>query len=85
MNFKKETGFRYKIKNQNGSNNALYDYYEPEDNGRTKGKIREALQNFPTKYPCKITIIDQMFECGRIYVDVEYYNWFFAKLNKWFF
>ena len=85
MNFKKETGFRYKIKNQNGLNNALYDYYDPENNGRTKTEIRKALQNYPNKYPCKITIIDQMFECCRIYVDIEYYNWFFTKLNRWFF
>jgi ATP-dependent helicase/DNAse subunit B len=84
-NFKKETGFRYKVKNQNGLNNALYDFYDPENNGRTKIDIRKALENYPIKYPCKIFIIDQMFECRKIYLDIEYYNWIFAKLNKlWF-
>lgn len=55
MNFKKETQFRYKIKNQNGLKNALYDFYSPEDNGRNKMEIRKSLQNYPTEYPCKIT------------------------------
>jgi len=85
MNFRKETNFRYKIKNQNGLNNALYDFYDPENNGRTKKEIRKALQNYPTKYPCRITIVDNMFKCARIFVDIEYYNWFFTRLNKYFF
>jgi len=87
MNFKQETGHRYKIKNQNGLNNALYDFYGANDSeyGVSKQKIRKCLQNFLTKYPCKITIVDQMFECSRIYVEIEYYNWLSSKLNKWFF
>jgi hypothetical protein len=85
MNFRKESIYKYKIKNQNGLNNALYDYYEPGESGRTKKEIRNALQNWPNKYPCKITIIDYMFECGAICIDIQYYNWFNTKLNKWFF
>lgn len=92
MNLRKETNFRYKIKNQNGLNNALYDFYDPENNGRTKTEICRALQNYPTKYPCKITIIptekqgeDNMLECAKIFVDIEYYSWVFTKLNRWFF
>ena len=89
MNFKKETGHRYKIKNQNGLNNALYDFYNANDHGNdarySKQEVRRCLQNHPVKYPCKITIIDQMFECRRVFVEVEYYDWFLSKINKWFF
>lgn len=85
MNFKRESNYRYKVKNQNGLNNALYDYYTPEETGRTKKEIRNALQNWPIKYPCKIIIIDDMFECNRIYLDIIYYNWILRKINKLFF
>jgi hypothetical protein len=88
MNFKKETALRYKIKNQNGLNNALYDFYDATNHGNdsrySKKEIRKSLENYPIQYPCKITIIDNMFECNRIFVDIEYYNWLFRKLNKWF-
>jgi len=81
-NFKKESRLRYRAKNQNGFNAALYDFFEATDEGKdnsySKKKIRECVQNWPTKYPCKITIISQMFECSRIYVDIEYYS----RLNK---
>jgi hypothetical protein len=85
MNFKKETNYRYKIKNQNGLNNALYDFFDVDNSSYSKKDIRRMLQNWPKKYPCKITVVDDTFSCCRIFVDIEYYNRLFTKLNKWFF
>lgn len=67
------------MENQNGFNNALYDYFNATDDGidntYSKKKVREMFQNFPEIYPTTIVIIDQSFECGRIYIenfDIDY-------------
>jgi hypothetical protein len=68
MNFKHICGNTYLIKNQNGFNNAIYDFMDAENN--EKESIRKAVQNFPTKYPTIISIYSQMFECSRIHIDI---------------
>jgi len=69
-NFKKITGHCYAVKNQNGFNNSLYDYFGVESNGAySKERIREMLQNFPTRYPTTIIIVDLSFECGSVYIE----------------
>lgn len=69
-NFKKITGHCYAVKNQNGFNNSLYDYFSVGSNGAySKEIIREMLQNFPTKYPTTIIIVDLSFECGSVYIE----------------
>ena len=72
MNYKKLSGVIYFAKNQNGFNNSLYDYFGHNNGGvrYSKDKIREMTQNFPVFYPCVFAIIDQTFECMRVYIDV---------------
>jgi hypothetical protein len=61
--------------NQNGFNNALYDFYEAVDESfppfwpYSKKDVRGMVQNWPKKYPCNINIIDKTHECGRIYIE----------------
>jgi len=64
--FKRHTQHIYTVKNQNGFNNAMYDYFGVD---YVKKEIREMVQSFPTKYPVTISIIDKSFECGRVYID----------------
>lgn len=66
----KKSEYCYELKNQNGLNNALYDFYK--DRQYSKKFIRSCLQNYPIKYPCTIIIVCQMFECSRIYLDIIY-------------
>lgn len=67
-NFRKHSGHLYTVKNQNGLNNALYDYFDVVDDTK-KESIRSMLQNFPRYYPISIVIIDQSFECNRVYLE----------------
>jgi len=80
MNFKKETAHRYEVMNQHGLNKALYDFYS--NDGYPKSEIRKALQNYPTQYPCKITIKDNMFECYTIHLDIEYQLRGFRRIKE---
>ena len=78
MNFKHLFGNVYWVKNQNGLNNALAHY-----TGCEKPEVKKALMNWPDRYPAKIAIECQMFECNRVYVD----SWVYAprfidKVNK---
>lgn len=72
-NFRKISGHVYHIENQNGFNNALYDYFEAsddvKDNSYSKKKIREMVQNYPQSYPTYFVVIDQSFESGRVYIE----------------
>lgn len=70
--FRKHTTHLYTVKNQNGFNNALYDFFSgiiDEDNTFSKKRIRSMVQNFPLYYPISIVIINQSFECGRVYIE----------------
>lgn len=65
-NFRKVSGHCYHVANQNGFNNALYDFYNENGN---KEAIRKMVQNYPKYYPTTIIIIDQSFECNRLYIE----------------
>ena len=77
--FKKITGHLYTAENQNGFNNAMYDYFNATDNGvdntRTKKEVREMIQNFPISYPCAFAIVDMSFECSRVYIEEFDLDW----------
>jgi len=77
--FRKITGHVYNVENQNGFNNALYDYFGATDDGmnntHSKKKVREMIQNFPELYPTTIVIIDLSFECGRVYIESFDLDW----------
>jgi hypothetical protein len=63
--FSKITGHCYIVENQNGFNNALYDYFKDYE----KERVRKMVQNYPEHYPTTIIIIDQSFECNRVYIE----------------
>lgn len=67
------TGHVYKVKNQNGFNNALYHYFGATDNGEgrnyTKKEVRKMVENWPKIYPTCIVIVDNSFNCARVYVE----------------
>lgn len=71
--FRKITGHVYNVENQNGFNNALYDFFSATDDGKnntvSKKDVRRMIQNFPKIYPTTIVIIDQTFECARVYIE----------------
>lgn len=71
--FKKITGHLYVAENQNGFNNAMYDYFnatnEGIENTKSKKQVRDMIQNFPTIYPIAFVIVDQSFECSRVYIE----------------
>jgi len=72
--FRKHSKHCYTVKNQNGFNNALYDYFEATDGGEnntvSKARVRHMLQNHPNiYYPITIIIIDKSFECERVYIE----------------
>lgn len=70
-NFKKITNHLYTVENQNGFNNALYDYFQCiDENSKSKKEVREMIQNFPKTYPTTFVIIDQSFECGRVFIEI---------------
>jgi hypothetical protein len=71
-NFIKITGHLYKVKNQNGLNNALYNYFDVDDDIIRKKAIREMVQSIPPYYPICFVIVDLSFECGRVYL--EFFN-----------
>ena len=77
--FRKITGHVYNVENQNGFNNALYDYFSVTEDGKSsthsKKNVREMVQNFPEIYPTTIVIIDQSFECGRVYIESFDLDW----------
>ena len=77
--FRKITGHVYNVENQNGFNNALYHYFGATDNGEnntySKKEVREMVQNFPEMYPTTIVIIDNSFECGRVFIESFDLDW----------
>lgn len=71
--FIKHTGHLYTVKNQNGFNNALYDYFK----NVKKQDVRKMVNDFPKKYPISMIIVDLNFVCGRVY-----FEFFEMKLNN---
>ena len=77
--FRKISGHVYHVENQNGFNNALYDYFGATDDGmnctHSKKGVRKMVQNYPETYPTTIVIINQSFECSRIYIETFDLKW----------
>jgi len=74
-NFRKHTKHLYTVKNQNGFNNALYDYFNIDKNtSLTKKEVRDMIQNYPEYYPISIVIVDLSFECCRVEI-VRCFYW----------
>jgi len=63
--FSKITRHCYIVENQNGFNNALYDYFKDYK----KESVRKMVQDYPKYYPTTIVIVDQSFECSRVYIE----------------
>ncbi len=72
--FYRHTDHLYTVENQNGFKNALYDFFGATDDGKdfttSKQEVKKMVQNYPEIYPCSIVIINQSFECSRVYVEV---------------
>lgn len=76
-NFKHVFGRVYNVENQNGFNNALYAALGCAENDGTalhytKKELREAVQDYPIKYPALVEFDDKMLECHRVYVSLSY-------------
>jgi hypothetical protein len=84
-NWRKLSTNLYLANNQNGFNNCLYNYFGAVDNPKfnqySKKQIRQSVEDYPKYvpewhsggvpiYPCIFVLIDNMFECNRIYIDV---------------
>ena len=73
----------YLVKNQNAFNKALYDFFGINDESNTtKKEIRNMVQTYPAYYPCMIIIINQSFECSRIYIDCLKLDELSAEIDK---
>ncbi len=74
--FERIVGTTYRVGNQNGFNAALYDAIgcveNGTDNSYTKQELREAVQDFPQRYPATVQFDDKMLECYRVYVAISY-------------
>lgn len=76
-NFEHVLGKVYKVKNQNGFNNALYAAIGCSENDGsalhyTKKELREGVQSWPERYPAFVEFEDKMLECKRVYISVSY-------------
>ncbi|ENI8058150.1 hypothetical protein ABZX01_003804 [Vibrio vulnificus] len=76
-NFEHVIGNTFKVHNQNGFNNALYYALGCAENDGlalhyTKKELREAVQDWPNKYPALVEFDDRMLACHRVYVTISY-------------
>ncbi len=69
MNYIKITYNIFVVKNQNGFNNALYDYMRVDDNFNAKQYIRSMVTCFPKSYPAAV-VFHKEYETYRIFVDI---------------
>lgn len=87
MNYIKITYNIFVVKNQNGFNNALYDYTGCYDGFCSKQEIRSMVTDFPKRYPA-VVILFKIYDIFRISVDILYKNEMskmfecFEKFNK---
>lgn len=73
MNYIKITYNIFVVKNQNGFNNALYDYMRVDEGYCTKQEVRSMVTDFPKSYPV-VVILHKIYEISRISVEVLYRN-----------
>lgn len=69
MNYIKITYDIFVVKNQNGFNNALYDFMEVDKGFYTKQELRSLVTDFPKSYPATV-IFHKEYDIGRISVEV---------------
>ena len=69
MNYIKITYDIFVVKNQNGFNNALYDFTGCYDGFYSKQDIRSMVTDFPKSYPA-VVILHTMYDIARISVEV---------------
>lgn len=87
MNYIKITYNIFVVKNQNGFNNALYDYMKVYEGFCTKQDARYKATDFPKSYPA-VVILHEIYEISRISVEIlnknEVYGMLdgFEKFNK---
>lgn len=73
VNYIKITYDIFVVKNQNGFNNALYEYIGCDDGVYSKQDIRSMVTDFPKSYPA-VVILDEIDDISRIYVEILYKN-----------
>jgi len=71
MNYIKFTYNIFVVKNQNGFNNALYDFTGCYDGFCSKQDIRYKATDFPKSYSA-VVILHEIYEISRISVEVLY-------------
>jgi len=70
MNYIKITYNIFVVKNQNGFNNALYDFMRVDEGCfYSKQELRSMVTDFPKRYPAAV-IFHKEYDIGRISVDV---------------
>ena len=69
MNYIKITYNIFVVKNQNGFNNALYDFIGVNEGFYTKQDARYMATDFPKSYPA-VVILHEIYEISRISVEV---------------
>lgn len=69
MNYIKITYNIFVVKNQNGFNNALYDFMRVDDNFGSKQYVRSMVTDFPKSYPTAV-VFHKEYETYRIFVDI---------------
>jgi len=71
MNYIKITYNIFVVKNQNGFNNALYDFLGVNEGFYTKQNARYMATDFPKSYPA-VVILHEIYGIYRISVEVLY-------------
>jgi len=69
MNYIKIAYNIFVVKNQNGFNNALYDFMRVDEGFYTKQDVRSMVNDFPKKYPA-VVVFEYIHEMSRINVGV---------------
>ena len=69
MNCIKITYNIFVVKNQNGFNNALYDFMDMDNSYYSKQELRSMVADFPKSYPAAV-IFHKEYDIGRISVEV---------------
>ena len=80
MNYIKITDDIFVVKNQNGFNNALYDFTGCYDGFCSKQDIRSMVTGFPKSYPA-VVVLNKVYDIFRISVEVLYKNEVSAMLE----
>lgn len=69
MNYIKITDDIFVVKNQNGFNNALYEFTGCYDGFCSKQDIRSMATGFPKSYPA-VVVLNKVYDILRISVEV---------------